>query len=296
MRYLSLLIVLAVVMGCQSTRNSSTPSPAGVETPAIPSTETAAPPVATLNNVSPPVEIERPAKPAEPEKLVAAAPTVLVKKPETKLPEAASAERVDHLMKAAECMEKQAPKEAAEHLRQHIAANPDQIMIRAYLAEMLYKMKQFDEAYWQFDRFTADAQEASGPAHEHLIHCHTRLMEMADEMNEGYAEHLHRGIGLYLLAKKSAKSVSDADEHLSEKLFLKATAEFKLAQKLSPTEARPAWYLYLCWTQLGQQEPSNKALKLAAELALTSNLTPSENQNLRTTVLATPGIRKKPTE
>ena len=193
----------------------------------------------------------------------------------------------DHLMLAADSMEKNDTQAAAEHLRQHISANPQQIMIRAYLAEMLFKSGQFDEAQWQFERFVADAQTVNGPASEHRLHCHSRLMEIAENRGDVGAEHLHRGIGMYLLACKSLKQEAAVEEQLPERLFLKATAELKSAQKLLPSDGRPSWYLHLSWTQLNQIEPSRIALRQAAELVETSTMTTSEKQMLRATAQLT---------
>ena len=52
----------------------------------------------------------------------------------------------------------------------------------------------------QFERFVADIQDNQDLAGQHLVHCHSRLMEIARAAEDAYSEHLNRGIGLYLVA------------------------------------------------------------------------------------------------
>ena len=256
MRTRSIVGAICILAGCQSTKNDN--RVAEVPLPASPPIVEAA--------------VEEPAA-KTPEKPLAAIPVSSKGK--------AEAATVDHLMVAAECLERHDTATAAEHLRSHIEANPQQIMIRAYLAEMLFKASVLDEAQWQFERFIADAQTATGPAHRHLLRCHTRLMEIAEAKGDGPAEHLQRGIGLYLLAGESREREAAVEENLPERMFLKAAEELKIARKLSPQDARPAWYLSRCWAELNQSEAARLALKEATARIDTSTLTPGERRDLR---------------
>ena len=74
-----------------------------------------------------------------------------------------------------------------------------------HYAELLLRLRAAArEARDQFERFVADVQDDAALADEHLVHCHSRLMEIAEGEEDEYAEHLHRGIGLYLLARQRA--------------------------------------------------------------------------------------------
>src|SRR5207245_2854640 len=98
----------------------------------------------------------------------------------------------------------------------------------------------------EVDRFVADAQFA-GLDVNRLVHAHTRLMAIATRESDAYAEHLHRGIGLYVLALQNAPT----DEAAAESLFCKAAGELTLALRAKPDAARAHWYLHLVWTRLG---------------------------------------------
>jgi len=194
-----------------------------------------------------------------------------------------SFEEDDGLTMASRCLERGDSKQAVQHLRKHIASNPDQVMIRAYLAELLMKSNQIDEARTEFTRFIADAQEQDGPAKKHLVHCHTRLMEIAVERDDEYSERLHRAIGLILLARHQVLTKSSDDESLTEQMLFKAVSELQTAQKAKPTEARPSWYLYEAFTLLNQRQAAEKALRVARSNAAFAELTPTERQSLAMT-------------
>jgi thioredoxin-like negative regulator of GroEL len=185
----------------------------------------------------------------------------------------------DSLQQAASCVERGDEAGAVPHMLHHVQAHPDQIMIRAYLAELLLRLKRLPEAQWHFERFIADAQQATGPSNQHLIHCHTRLMEIAQDREDAYAEHLHRGIGLLLLARQKGVLAQADDPALPQKLLCRAAKELNEAQTLRPGEARPCVYLFEVWTALDQPLPASKALRqVRAEAAFSTHLTPAERR------------------
>jgi thioredoxin-like negative regulator of GroEL len=187
----------------------------------------------------------------------------------------------DSLQQAASCVERGDEAGAVPHMLHHVQAHPDQIMIRAYLAELLLRIKRLPEAQRHFERFIADAQEATGPANKHLIHCHTRLMEIAQDREDAYAEHLHRGIGLLLLARQKGVLAQADDPALTQKLLCKAATELTEAHTLRPGEARPCVYLFELWTALDQPLPASKALRQARAVApFSTPLTPAEQRVL----------------
>ena len=142
-------------------------------------------------------------------------------------------------------------------------------------------LKKNPEAKEQFEAFISEAQQTEGPAKKHLVHCHTRLMELAQESNDDFTEKLHRGIGLYLLAKQHALIDENEDPGQTQQLIFKAIHELEATQKMHREDARPSWYLYACWTMLNQPRPAEKALHEAQVNAPFSKLTPGENRELQ---------------
>src|SRR5262249_30873441 len=111
-------------------------------------------------------------------------------------------------------------------------------------------------------------------------HCHSRLMEIAEQSEDEYNEHLHRGIGLFLLARERSTLPEPEGELCAEGLFCRAAAELTLAQAQRPREARPCWYLYQVWSRLGQSPPALCRLREAESAAPFTSLTPPEQQGL----------------
>jgi tetratricopeptide (TPR) repeat protein len=172
------------------------------------------------------------------------------------------------------------------HLARYVAAHPGEIDIRSDYAELLALMHREQEARAEFEGCIAAAQELGPPAFSRLIRCHRRVMEIAEAQEDAYAEHLHRGIGLYLLARESA-ALKEAEAQLpSEGLFFKAAGELNLAREKRPDEARPAWYLYAVWSSLDQHGPAVRCLRDAETAAPFSELTAWEQRGLQ---MAAPG-------
>jgi hypothetical protein len=190
----------------------------------------------------------------------------------------------ESLDQAATCIERGDAASAVDHLNRHLKRFPEQIMIRAYLAELLLKMKKLPDAQDQFERFIAAAQEADpgAPGREHIVHCHTRLMEIAQEREDAYAEHLHRGIGMVLLARRLVEGAADDDDAdvFCERLLCKAATELTKAAKARPDEPRPHWYLAEVWTMLEQPHAAAKAMHETRQRAALVPLPPAEHRAL----------------
>jgi tetratricopeptide (TPR) repeat protein len=187
----------------------------------------------------------------------------------------------NHLSLAAALLAQGQDEQAAPHLDRYLQAQPDHLVIRAHYAELLLRLARPREAREQFDRFVADVQDHETLSREHLVHCHSRLMEIAQGENDPYGEHLHRGIGLYLLARRRVELADTAGGLSAEALLCKAAAELTLARMERPEEARPWWYLYEVWTSLAQQQPASRCLRAAAAAAPLSYLTPVERRSLQ---------------
>ena len=128
-----------------------------------------------------------------------------------------------------------------------------------HLAELLCKLDHKAEARQQFEQYIRDAQIQGGTSGKHLISAHTRLVELAD--GDEYAEHLNRGIGLLLLARQLLNRPEKDGTPDPQKLLFQSAAELKEAVERKPDAARPQWYLYETWSELGQQLPARRSLR-----------------------------------
>lgn len=164
----------------------------------------------------------------------------------------------------------------------YMSAHPEQLVIRAHLADLLLRLKHSAEARTEFERCIASAQDRDdASALSQLVHCHTRLMEMAEADEDAYGEHLHRGIGLFLLARQRA-ALPEPEEILSpEALLCKAAGELALAHLEKTEEARPAWYLHEVWSHLAQKQPARRYLRAALRAAPFTYLTAAEQRGLQ---------------
>jgi tetratricopeptide (TPR) repeat protein len=186
----------------------------------------------------------------------------------------------NHLSLAAAYLDRGDQERACPELELYLHACPGHLIVRAHYAELLLRLRRSEEAGAEFRRFAAEAQGKGQEFAKQLIHCHSRLMELAEAAEDGYAEHLHRGIGLFLLAADQATR-PDPDDHLCpESLLCRAAAELTLARAERPDEAQPCWYLYQVWSRLSQRQPALRCLREAEEVAPFSYLTPAEQARL----------------
>jgi tetratricopeptide (TPR) repeat protein len=190
-----------------------------------------------------------------------------------------------HLMKAAHLLDEGQDAEAARHLESYVSLRPDQTQARAQLGELLYRLNRLPGARFHFELFIAQAQEQGERAFRYLIHSHSRLVEIAEEEQDGYAEHLHRGIGLYLLGCRRAAEADPDGDCSAVSIFCRAAAELQEARKAQPEEARPHLYLYHVWGRLGQLSAADRALAAADRLALLSRLTNHERRQIQMAAL-----------
>jgi Tfp pilus assembly protein PilF len=186
----------------------------------------------------------------------------------------------NHLSLAAAYLAQGQEEQAANEMDQYLKAQPDHYVVRGQYAELLLRLDRLDAAREQFERFEADIQDQDTSDWQHLVHCHTRLMDIAQRIEDDYALHLHRGIALYWLARQRGE-LTDAGEALSsEGLLCQSASELVLARRERPDEARPCWYLHEVWTQLAQRQPATRWLRAAEEAAPFSYLTPAEQRRL----------------
>lgn len=186
------------------------------------------------------------------------------------------AEARTDLQEAASCLERGDTAGALPFLTRHVEAHPEQVNIRAHLAELLVRLDRKPEARRQFELYIREAQRQGSSGVSHLIQAHTRLAEIAQSANDPYREHLNRGIGLFLLAKQIRSQGEEAGAPNPERMLFKAAAELEEAMKLAPEAARPHWYAHEVWSELGQQRPAMRELRAARQRATLSDLTPAE--------------------
>ncbi len=179
----------------------------------------------------------------------------------------------DSLAEAADCLERGDSVGATRHLARHVAQHPDQVVFRLQLAELYFRKDELAEAARHYESGIACAQSGPPAVRKQLIHCHTRLMEIAQARSDEYGEYLHRGVGL-LLVGEQLTGQSDSSE--VERLLCKAATALKRAQELRAGEARPAYYLHRVWERLDQPRAADRAIAQARAAAPFSELTPSE--------------------
>jgi tetratricopeptide (TPR) repeat protein len=166
--------------------------------------------------------------------------------------------------------------DAVPHLRRYLDVCPDHFLIRWHLADVLLRLARPAEARGQLEHFLIGAQLAPKLGGDHVIGCHTRLMEIAEQQGDEYAAHLNRGIGLFLIAGRKAELGDAAARRGAEELLCKAAAELTLSWLNRPEEARPAWYLHRVWVALAQRHPAQRWLNTALRRAAPGTLTPAE--------------------
>ncbi len=186
----------------------------------------------------------------------------------------------NHLSLAAAHLENGDEASAAAHLAQYLAYHPEQVAVRIQYAELLWRLQRFAEAGVEYEKYVADAAEAGASNRRRWIHCHGRLLEVAEKTGDRYAEYLHRGIGLYLLACCRTELDDPQGALPAEGLLCKAATELTQAHDLAPDEARPCWYLYAVWQRLAQPQTAGRWLREAQAAALFSTLTPAEQRGL----------------
>lgn len=186
-----------------------------------------------------------------------------------------------HLSMAAACLAQGNDSIAAIHLKICLELEPGNVIVRQNYADLLLRMNQLEEARDQFNLFVKDTQQFGEQANRHMIHAHSRLMAISEQLGDAYEEHLNRGIGLYLLAlektKKEQKEVPD-DQNL-EALLFRAAGELTQARLTRNDQVRPCWYLYLVWNKLACSQPAQRWYRITAQDASVECLTPREFQD-----------------
>ncbi len=187
----------------------------------------------------------------------------------------------NYLSLAAAWLDRNDDARASLYLALYVAAHPEHMAVRFQYVELLQRQKRTTEARMELESFIADVQDMEAVPEDQLVNCHSRLMQMGEKLENEYEEHLHRGIGLYLLSRQRKMLGDDPEMFCSEGLLCKAAAELTLATRIRPDEARPHYYLHAVWSRLLQSQPAGKSLRAAENAAPFSYLTPAEHRRLQ---------------
>jgi tetratricopeptide (TPR) repeat protein len=190
-------------------------------------------------------------------------------------PQAPPGEADDPLTVAAESLARGDQAEAARHFELYVKQHPEQVMFRLHLADLLFNMHRLEDAQAHYERFIADAESSTGPPRKHLVHCHTRLMEIARINDDRFAELLHRGIGLVRLTRQAIE-----DPEISEEILCQAIRALKEAQQERPTDPRVHVYLAEAFERAGNRRAAEVCRGAARNFALPGLLTAKEAHDL----------------
>lgn len=170
--------------------------------------------------------------------------------------------------------------QACAHLSQVVAAQPGQRTARILYAELLFEHGRHDEAREQYQQLIAACQEHGERERRQLLHCHGKLLALAQTVDDEYEVQLQRGIGMWLLAQERASLGDPTGDVPVEGLLCKAAACLMKAHALRRDQARPCCYLHKIWRQLGQPQQARRWLNQAVSAAPFTPLTPQEQREL----------------
>ena len=164
---------------------------------------------------------------------------------------------VDSLALAAECLDRGDSTKAVTHLADHVRKNPDQVMFRSMLAEQFLKLGRFSEARMEFERSADEYRIDTAKHRDELIQCHTRLMQIAQDQSDEFAERFHRGAGLLLVIE--SWNGKEQDSKLKERTLSQALAQFRQALERKPDDAMANLMLGKVLLRMGQHAAARSA-------------------------------------
>lgn len=175
----------------------------------------------------------------------------------------------DPLTLAADCLARGDEPAAAGHFERYVRTHPDQLAFRVHLADLYLKLGRDSEAKCHFERFATEAPGAAAGVQSHLVHCHTKLMEIAQCTDDRYGERLNRGIGLLVLVRQG---IDDADTR--EEILCQAITALREAKDERPKDARVHLHLAEAHERAGHRREAEVSRTTAKNLALPGDMTP----------------------
>lgn len=185
------------------------------------------------------------------------------------------------LNSAADCLERGDSLAAIPHLEEYLEHYPQALMLRAQLAELYLQQEQTINAQSEFERFISEAQTSDGQAHRHMVHCQTRLMELAELEGDRAAMCRHQAIGLWLLVQRWQADLERFDPVMAERTLSMALDSLRQAETLEPNNASVHLYKAFVLTGLNQHEAARNAWRAAQEQRPDPRLTSWEQDTLR---------------
>ena len=182
---------------------------------------------------------------------------------------------------AADCLERGDKIGAIPHLKNYLEHYPHALMLRAQLAELYLQQAQNGDAEVEYQRFICDAQSNDGQAYRHMVHCRTRLMELAELEGNDQAMARHQGIGLWLLVQRWQSDPERYDPIMAEQTLDRALDSLRQAATLDPSDATVHVYLAFVLSDLKQPEAARNAWRSAQEQRPDPRLTAWERGVLR---------------
>lgn len=237
MRRAALVLFVVAVVGCEALRPAQPESSAPVR-------------------AAPPTPVKPLAVPVVPQP----ASAVLLASAKQTAPE-------DELTLVARCLERGDSLCAAGHLDAYVRANPDQPLFRYQLAELYAKCDRPAEARLHYERFVTEAEGAA--LRPQVVAGHIKLMGIAQQSGDRFAELLHRGAGLLLLVAEQDRS-ADRDPVFCEEMTCKALKALTDAKELKPNDPRTRVLLADALERVGGRQAAN-AERAAARGRVTSD-------------------------
>jgi len=154
------------------------------------------------------------------------------------------------LERAAESLERGDFRSAVPQFRTYLLTFPEATVVRFQLAELLYRLNQPHDARTEFELCVEEYAKPETPSPQ-SVQCHTRLMTLAEDRGDDFAENFHRGIGLFQLVKRWDADAERRDEVAAEQTLSRALDAFTAAAALRPGETEVALYRSRVLERLG---------------------------------------------
>jgi thioredoxin-like negative regulator of GroEL len=170
--------------------------------------------------------------------------------------------------------------EACALLADFVGKYPDRCEAHLVYGSLLLQTKQIEAARGEFEEFLKRCKDTRPERIRMLIQAHEGLADIAKGSSDVYGEHLHRGIGLYLMTLNHNGYKVGETVFPNARLLDEALKALNKAHEMRPDEARPCWYIHRVYLAMNQMEQAEEFLKLTDQRAANTRLTPLERHAL----------------
>jgi Tfp pilus assembly protein PilF len=171
------------------------------------------------------------------------------------------AEKVDTIALIAESLDKGDTDSAIKHLEFHVSENPDQPFMRAMLCEQLFKMGRYAESRDEYLRTLESYDTEFETRRDEIIQCHTKLVVIAQMLDDELLEKRHRSIGLILVAEHQSH------QQLTEQTLSQAVSQLRDVCENDRLDAEAHFYLGQALAKLGQHSAARSVFKAVKSTA-----------------------------